>query len=94
MRVEHVVIRGSYSSEGPVQYGVLQGSVLGHILFCIYINDLPLHAPSNSAECHMLADDTTLHTAGKGSCKFQNHYSFVLIVFQYGATLMTYSLIL
>ena len=29
------------------------------------INDLPLHIPSNSAECHMLADDTTLHTTGK-----------------------------
>ena len=38
---------------------------LGPILFRIYINDLPLHTPSNSAECHMLADETTLHTTGK-----------------------------
>ena len=29
------------------------------------VNDLPLHIPSNSAECNMLADDTTLHTTGK-----------------------------
>ena len=34
-------------------------------LFCIYINDLPLHISSNSAECHMLAYDTTLHTTDK-----------------------------
>ena len=26
---------------------------------------LPLHTPSHSAECHMLTDDTTLHTTGK-----------------------------
>ena len=56
-------VHGSYSSEGAVKYDVPQGSVLGPVLFCIYINNLPLHIPSNSAECHMLADNTTLHTA-------------------------------
>ena len=64
-RVQRVFIRGSYSSEGTVKYGVPEGSVLGPVLFCIYINDLPLQIPSNSAEWHMLADDTTLHTTGK-----------------------------
>ena len=34
-------------------------------LFRVYINNLTLHIPSNSAECHMLAYDTTLHTTGK-----------------------------
>ena len=29
--------------------------VLGPVLFCSYIHDLPLHKPSHSAECHMLA---------------------------------------
>ena len=44
---------------------------MGPVLFCICVNDLPLHIPSNSAECHMLADDTTLHTTGKSVVQIQ-----------------------
>ena len=70
-RVKRVFIRGSYSSERTVKYGVPQGSLLRPVFFCIYVNDLPLHIPSNYAECHMLADDTTLHTTGKSVVKNQ-----------------------
>ena len=60
-----VLLHGSYSSKESVKYGVPQGSVLGPILFSLFISDLPLHVKNISADCDMLADDKTLHTSGK-----------------------------
>ena len=64
-RTQRVYVHGSYSYEGTVSHGVPQGSVLGPLLFCIYINDLPFNVTDPAVECHLLADDTTLHTTGK-----------------------------
>ena len=64
-RKQKVFLNGKFSSEGVVKYGVPQGSILGPTLFCMFINDLPLHLSHAEVLCEMFADDSTLHTADK-----------------------------
>ncbi len=55
-RRQLVSINGTQSSLLPVSSGVPQGSILGPLLFLVYINDLPDCV--RSAKIHLFADDT------------------------------------
>jgi len=56
-RKQRVVIDGQSSSWSTVSAGVPQGSVLGQLLFLIYINDVTENLKS---DCLLYADDTSL----------------------------------
>ena len=62
-RCQYTVFSNASSSLKQVHYGVPQGSILGPLLFLIYINDLV--RISNTIKFILFADDTTIFIQGK-----------------------------
>ena len=68
-RKQFVSINGFNSNKQLMNYGVPQGSVLGPLLFLVYINDL--HKAIKYSTVHHFADDTNLLVVGKDIFKIQ-----------------------
>lgn len=60
-RVQVVNINGKKSNTGIITCGVPQGSILGPLLFLIFINDLPLYLSDTVSSTDLYADDTTIY---------------------------------
>ena len=54
--------------------GVPQGSVLGPVLFLLFVNDIPLF--ETEAYLDLYADDATMHTSSKTSTVVENNYKW------------------
>ena len=62
-RPQIVKVGGTTSNPMTVKYGVPQGSVLGPLLFLVYINDI--HKSSEILRFHLFADDTSIFYSRK-----------------------------
>ena len=63
-RYQFTCINSTKSDKNLINHGVPQGSVLGPVLFLLYINDLP---NVSSLKTFLFADDTALFASGNNS---------------------------
>ena len=64
-RRQFISIKGITSDTATVSYDVPQGSVLGPILFLIYVNDI--YSCIDNAIVKLFADDTNLFVSGQST---------------------------
>ncbi len=71
-RKQYVHINGVKSAQCKIEIGVSQGSVLGLLLFLLYINDIANNVKKHPCKMMLFADDTNVfivhkHPIGTGN---------------------------
>ena len=72
LRSQSVIIEGSASEFSNTKYGVPQGSILGPILFIVYVNSLSHIMLSHGVNFHVYADDTQIYIPGNSLAATKN----------------------
>ena len=78
-RAQYVEINSTKSTLLSITTGVPQGSILGPLLFLIYVNDLPL---SVTSPIILFADDTSVIIKAKSSTTLHNEISNTLSIME------------
>ena len=60
-RKQRVIVNGTYSQWYRVDSGIPQGSILGPLLFLIYINDLPNVTQNTDTRIFLYTDDAKIY---------------------------------
>jgi hypothetical protein len=80
-RYQRVVLNNNYSTSisdwGEITHGVPQGSVLGPLLFLLYVNDLP-HSINKNNKIILFADDTSLIISNPDLINFRDDVNKIL----------------
>ena len=75
-RKQRVQINNCLSELNEINLGVPQGSILGPLLFIIYINDLP--SVSDISDFYLFADDTAIIVKGNSLVDLQNKINLII----------------
>ena len=79
-RIFPTFLNETMSDYHPIVCGVPQGSILGALLFLVYINDLPVCSLSSSLR--MYADDTCLRLSASDRADLQSKLNSDLVEIQ------------
>ena len=87
-RKQQVSINNCKSDFKQISYGVPQESILGPLLFLLFINDLPLY--TNNVFTDLFADDTTLYDLQDSMEQIENNLQSALKVYRSGVEVMVW----